>query len=134
MTDTRTDPVETAHEAAELVRRLNHETLNADRMSAPEISRAARHLLDLMDRLPQAFEQLADHLDRQQTAGRIRMEDGSDSAQPVAVVKMRLEQAASLVEPPNRKRYGAPAGPANEALRAASERLFRMGGVLDPED
>lgn len=135
MTDTRNaSPARTAYEAAELIRQLNHETLNGKDLTAPQIHRTVRNLLDLVDRLPQAFEQLAALLAKQQTDGKIRMEDGSSPAAPVTAVTLRLYQAAALTESANRKTYGTPASPLARSLADASDRLSAMGGVYEPDD
>ena len=133
--DTRNPtPSKTAYDAAELIRQLNHETLNAKSMSAPEICRAVRNLADLVDRLPQAFEQLAYQLIKQNADGRVLMDDRSDPAGPVTLVASLLKNAATLTEPANRERYGTPASPLSEALHDASGVLYGMEGVVDSDD
>ena len=126
MTTRKPDPAKTAREAAEAIRQLNHDTLNAKEMTAPEIHDTVRALVGLVDRLPQTFEQLAGHLSKQHDAGQTRMEDGRDPMEPVASIHMRLSQAAALLEPANRKTYGTPAGPVSAALHDASGQLSNM--------
>lgn len=129
------DAAKVAQEAAEKVRELNHATLNAKGMSAPEISRTVRHLLDLVERLPQTFEQLRDHLAMQQSVGQVRMEDGRDSTGPVATVVAELARAAALCKAQDADRPGTPSGPLSHALHEASGWLYNMGSPWsDPDD
>lgn len=128
------EPVKTAREAAEAIRQLNHDTLNIGEMSAPEISSTVRALIDMVDRLPQTFEQLAGHLEKQQAAGRVRMEDGRDAAPPVTEVVSRLREAAGLTTPEDRIRWGDPAGPLSAVLHEAGGWLFNMGAPWSEEE
>ncbi|RPE26591.1 hypothetical protein [Kitasatospora cineracea] len=130
----KTDPAEVARQGAEAVRELNHQTLNAKTMSAPEISATVRGLLDLVDRLPQALEQLAGHLERELAAGRVRMEDGRDPAGPVDQALAGLRRAAALTAPENHTDYGDPAGELSEALHDAGSWLFNMGAPWSDDE
>jgi len=133
MTDSAT-PTTTARAAAEAIRELNHLTLNAPSMSAPEISSAVSALADLVDRLPQAFEQLAHHLEKQLQAGAVRMEDDRDPAAPVDQALTGLRRAAALAAPKNRTNWGDKAGEFSSAVHDASGWLFNMGAPYDPSD
>lgn len=134
MPKTKTTPRGDAYAAAEAVRQLNHDTLNIEAMTAPEISSTVRGLLDLVDRLPQAFEQLANHLEKQLAGGQVRMEDGRHPAAPVAQAVAGLRRAAALASPVNRVYYGDPAGEFSSALHDAAGWLYNMGGYYVPED
>lgn len=135
MTDQQTTtPYAAASTASEAIRRLNHATLNTAEMTAPEISSTVRALSEMVERLPQTFEQLARHLEKQQAADAVRMEDGRDSAAPVAEVLTALRQAVSITEPANRNDWGTPAGPLAHALAEASGWLFNMGAAYTPDE
>ncbi|MGW6704754.1 hypothetical protein ACWGDE_07665 [Streptomyces sp. NPDC054956] len=95
---TEKSPAELAGAAAEAVRQLNRLTLNTKTLSAPEISNAVQSLLQLVDRLPQALDQLGDHLVREQRAGRVRMEDGRDSSMPALKAESHLSDAGSELD------------------------------------
>ena len=127
MSTKKPDPTSAARQAARAIRQLNHDTLNIGEMTAPEISSTVQELIEMIDRLPQTFEQLASHLEKQRAAGRIRMEDGRDPESPVAYVVMRLNQAAALAEPADYHRPGTPASPLSDALHEAGGWLFNMG-------
>ena len=131
-----TTPADTARAAAEAIRQLNHETLRAGSMTAPEISRTVSALVDLVDRLPQTFEQLSSHLARELAAGQVRMEDERDPSAPVAQVLAGLKEAAALTSAEHRTAYGDPAGKLSAALHDASGWLFSMGApwASDEED
>ncbi|MFF4927162.1 hypothetical protein ACFY4B_41930 [Kitasatospora sp. NPDC001261] len=133
MTDNKT-PYAAARTAAEAIRQLNHDTLNVSEMTAPEISSAVRSLAEMIDRLPQTFEQLAHHLEKQQKAGAVRMEDGRDPAEPVGKVLTALREAVAITEPPNRNEWGTPGGPLSLALAEASGWLFNMGAEFGDEE
>ncbi|MFJ8628948.1 hypothetical protein ACIRD3_39710 [Kitasatospora sp. NPDC093550] len=127
-------PYAAARQAAEAIRQLNHDTLNASEMTAPEISSAVRALMEMVDRLPQTFEQLIHHLEKQQQAGAVRMEDGRDPAEPVTKVVTALREAVGITEPPNRDEWGTPGGPLSLALAEAGGWLYNMGAVSTPDD
>lgn len=120
--------------AAEGVRQLNHVTLNGPALSAPEISSVARVLLDLVDRLPQALDQLASHLEKQQAAGQVRMDDGRDPAGPVSTVTAALRRAALMASIQHHTNYGDPAGEFSAELHEAAGWLFNMGAPSTPDD
>lgn len=134
MPRTMTTPRDDAYAAAEAVRQLNHNTLNIKVMTAPEISSTVRGLLDLVDRLPQAFEQLANHLEKQLADDQVRMEDGRDPEPPVAQAVTGLRRAAALASPVHRVHYGDPAGEFSSAVHDAAGWLFNMGAPYVPED
>lgn len=127
-------PYAIANEAAEAIRQLNHATLNAKEMTAPEISSTVRELADMIGRLPQTFEQLASHLKKQRSLDAVLMEDGRDPAAPVAEVLAALHQAVSITEPANRETWGTPAGPLAHALSEASGWLYNMGASYNPDE
>jgi hypothetical protein len=142
------DVYDAAREAAEALRQFNHDSLNAKAMSAPEISSAVRAIADLVDRLPQALDQLARHLERQQAAGQVRMEDSRDAAAPVdqVVTALRraaglaapaghaLRRAAGLAAPAGHTDWNAPAGAFSAHIHEASSWLFNMGAPFTPDE
>jgi len=128
------DAADSARIAAEAIRQLNHDTLNVKEMTAPEISRVVSSLAELVDRLPQTFDQLADHLKRQLAADAVRMEDERDPAAPVDQVLTGLRDAAALAAPANRDAWGDPAGAFSKAVHEASGWLFNMGAPYTPDD
>ncbi|WP_183068981.1 hypothetical protein [Streptomyces sp. gCLA4] len=113
--DDPTQPSEIAHAAAESVRKLNHCLVNAKEVPAPELSATVQALITLVARLPQTLSQLSAHLVREQRAGQVRMEDGSDSAKPVAYVDTFLTDAETDVSD------------VSKSLHAAGSLLFKMG-------
>ncbi|MFE3502954.1 hypothetical protein [Kitasatospora sp. NPDC059160] len=125
----KTDPAATARQAAAAIQELNHQTLDIDSMSAPEIHSTVRALADLVDRLPQACEQLAHLLERELAADRVCMEDGRDPAAPVGQAAAGLRQVAALASPAHRVNYGDPAGEFAAAVHDAAEWLYNMAGV-----
>ncbi|MFF9982833.1 hypothetical protein [Streptomyces erythrochromogenes] len=86
-------PALLAGDAAAAVRQLNHALLNTREITPPEISTTVQELLLAVDRIPQALTQLAAHLVRDQRHGRVRMDDGGDSTQPVLEVETHLSDA-----------------------------------------
>ncbi|MFE2305015.1 hypothetical protein [Streptomyces sp. NPDC059411] len=84
-----------AADAADAVRQLNHAGLNAKAISAPEISLTVQNLITLIDRLPQALDQLSNHLVLDQRQGQVRMEDGSDPGPRVLEAETHLSDAES---------------------------------------
>ncbi|MET9618886.1 hypothetical protein [Kitasatospora indigofera] len=134
MTTEKRDVYDAAREAAEAVRQFNHDSLNAKAMTAPEISSAVRAIADLVDRLPQALDQLARHLERQQAQGQVRMEDGRDAAAPVDQVVTALRHAAGLAAPAGHTDWNDPAGDFSRAIHDASSWLFNMGAPFTPDE
>ncbi|MFJ6384741.1 hypothetical protein ACIQI7_32625 [Kitasatospora sp. NPDC092039] len=123
------DPVKAARAIAGAVTELNHASRDSTRLSAPEISATVRGLVDAIDGLPQALEQLAGHLQRELTAGRVRVEDGRDPAGPVDQVLAALRNAVTITEPANGDEWGTPAGALAEPLHDAAGWLRSMGAV-----
>lgn len=71
------NPALAVRKARDQIEHLNHLTLDAD-LTAPQISEAVQALISMVERLPQAVEQLAGALERQGKLGTIRMDNGSD--------------------------------------------------------
>jgi hypothetical protein len=134
MPSTASDPYNVATAAAEGVRQLNHLTLNGPVLSAPEISSIVRALMDLVDRLPQALDQLAGHLEKQQAAGQVRMEGGRDPARPVSTVTTALRRAALMAAAQHHTNYGDPAGEFSAELHEAAGWLYNMGAPFVPDE
>lgn len=88
----KTDPAKAARDAAEAIRKLNHATLN-DSVSAPVISSIAQALCGLVDRMPQALEQLGWQLKQRQAEGAIRMDTGENPEVAVVEAEVALEDA-----------------------------------------
>jgi hypothetical protein len=86
------NPARQARLAADAVQELNRITLDQP-LSAPRVSEITQTLCQLIDRLPQALEQLASHLDRQAAEQRIRMDDGSDPRESADEVVQALTDA-----------------------------------------
>ena len=135
MTNAQTpDASDAARQAAEAIRTLNHLTLNGPQLSAPEISSVMQSLALLVDRLPQAFQQLAQQLAKRKDEDQVRMEDGRDPALPVAAVVKHLGGAAAICEAANAVQYGTPAGPLSSEVHEAASWLYNMGAPFDPDD
>lgn len=86
------DPAKAARDAAEAIRKLNHATLN-QQIPAPVLSSAAQALCALVDRLPQALEQIGAQLKQRHAQGAIRMDTGENPAGAVAETTVALEDA-----------------------------------------
>ncbi|MGW3371704.1 hypothetical protein [Streptomyces hydrogenans] len=87
------DPTKAAIAAAEAIRKINHASLDG-RLTAPQISAVVQSLATMVDRLPQALEQLAAQLRQRQNQAQIRMDDGSESDEAVRAVVAYLDDAA----------------------------------------
>ncbi|MEU4953442.1 hypothetical protein ACFYN3_35565 [Streptomyces lavendulae] len=117
-------PAALAGEVAQAIRNLNHATLNAKTLAAPEISSTVQELLLAVDRLPQALYQLSARLVREQQAARLRMGDSRDPDRSVVEVETYLADAE------------ADLGDVAEHLRKAGALLSAMSTprVVDLED
>jgi hypothetical protein len=127
-------PAQVAIQAAEAIRTLNHLTLNQTDLSAPAISSIVQGLAELLDRLPQTFEQLARQLGKRDADGLVRMENGMPARPYVIEVIGSLDSAAKLVAPANYATYGAPAGQLGAAVHNAASLLYNMGAPWTEDD
>lgn len=126
-------PYAAARAAADAIEQLNHRTLNIPELTAPEIRSVVRALADLVDHLPQALDQLAHHLEKQQAAGQVQMEDGRDPAAPVDQALAGLRRAATLASPKDHINWGDTAGEFSAAVHDASGWLYNMSAPSQPE-
>lgn len=101
-----------AQSAALAIREINHETFDSRSLPFPPmVSEIVQPLVSMLDRLPQTLEQLAVVVRRQQAAGLIRMDDGTDSEEAATSVVRQL-------------------GAASEALQEGSQLLHRAASTL----
>ncbi|MFB7747660.1 hypothetical protein [Streptomyces sp. NPDC056132] len=116
-------PAALAADAAEAVRALNHRTLDPASFENPaDAGDVALHLKSLIDRLPQALNQLGAGLYRFDADQRIRMDDGTDPCDTVADCLAALNVA--------RANLTAVAS----ALGVVSARTSHMGGFFNDDD
>lgn len=108
------DPAKAAIAAAEAIRKINHASLD-DTLTAPEISSTVQGLVAMVDRLPQALEQLAVQLRHRQDRGQVRMDDGSQPGEAVRAVVAYLDDARGDLEA------------LSVSLHNAASPLFSMG-------
>ncbi|MFD4394694.1 hypothetical protein [Kitasatospora sp. NPDC058478] len=80
-----TDPTVAARTARDAVEKLNHATAETG-IPAPVISATTQTVLNLLQHLPQALEQLTWEIAARQRANEIRMDDGTDPADAVREV------------------------------------------------
>ncbi|CAL9667703.1 hypothetical protein SUDANB145_07246 (plasmid) [Streptomyces sp. enrichment culture] len=122
-------PSEIASNAAEEIRALNHRTLKAGSYeTAPEIAYALGHLLTLIERLPQALQQMENGLTTLDDEQKIRLAD----RHPSEVSQADLTHAVSTV------RFGLKEGRemltrVQELLRESNQVASSLGGPW-PED
>ncbi|MGW7469542.1 hypothetical protein ACWGJT_33965 [Streptomyces xantholiticus] len=100
-------PGQLATEAAEAIRALNHRTLGLDSEgydAPPSVGEAAYAIRTLIERLPQALDQMDNALQNFAAQRAIRMDDGTDPtyataecAAAIAAAKPLLDQLLSEV-------------------------------------
>ncbi|BBG20739.1 hypothetical protein RVR_P1125 (plasmid) [Actinacidiphila reveromycinica] len=113
---TKTDPAKLARQARDLIEQLNHVVLNDARaLSAPVLSETVQVLKQLVERLPQAFEQTADVLEMLAEQDKVVV-DGQDPKAAVAEVAAELRAA------------GAGSQQLAKELANPASALFLMGG------
>lgn len=79
MSSAQPAPADLARKARDLVEELNRAVVDGSHtLTAPRVHETARALMELVDRLPQAFQQLADVLELRADQGAIRMDTGED--------------------------------------------------------
>lgn len=95
-------PAELADDAAEAIRSLNHATLASERREGWEYPgdaySAIGNLATLVQRLPQALDQISQFVTRQELQGHLRSDRGRDVADEVAAVTAGLRMSADDVE------------------------------------
>jgi hypothetical protein len=95
---TRTDPAKLARQARDLIEQLNCVVLDDARaLSAPVLSETTQVLKQLVERLPQAFEQTADVLEMLAKQDKVVV-DGQDPKAAVAEVAAELRAAGASSE------------------------------------
>lgn len=120
--DLTRDPQTIAHAAAEEVRALNHSTLAPDAFATPsDVSSAADGIATLLQRLPQTLDQIGAALSRFEGKQAIRMDDGTNVGEQVALVLQAVQTAQAGL------------GMAESAFRGAAGPLSHMGGHFPPE-
>jgi hypothetical protein len=107
------DPAKAARDAAEAIRQLNHATLNQT-VAAPALSSTTQALCALVDRLPQALEQIGAQLGLRHAQDAIRMDTGENPARAVAETQTELADAVRHL------------GDAARSLHLAASPLFHM--------
>jgi len=92
----KTKPAKLARQARDLIEEFNHVVLNdAKDLSAPALSEATQALKQLVERLPQAFEQTADVLEMLAAKDKIAMEQGIDPKSEAATTAAELRTVAA---------------------------------------
>lgn len=121
----RPEPRQHARDAAAAIRELNHTTLSLESMPyAGEVSATVLALIELVDRLPQALDQLEAGLLSLERRGQIRLDHDADLRGEVAAAVKGLRDARTGL------------GGVSKALGEASAPLFHMGApyVADEGD
>jgi hypothetical protein len=114
---TRTDPAKLARQARDLIEDLNRVVLDDARtLSAPVLSETTQVLKQLVERLPQAFEQTADVLEMLAEQDKVVMDGDQDPKTAVAEVAAELRAA------------GASSEQLAKDLANPASALFLMGG------
>ncbi|KIQ67035.1 hypothetical protein TR51_06510 [Kitasatospora griseola] len=97
MTRRQPNITQLARDARDLIEHINRATAGPVDIPAPQISATTQALLSLVQRLPQAIEQLGWALDRQARADAIRMDNGTEPEAAVATVKNALADTVSAL-------------------------------------
>ncbi|MFD4996958.1 hypothetical protein [Streptomyces buecherae] len=109
-------PAQLAGTAAEAIRALNHVTLNSKALPyPPHVSETVQALVAMVDRLPQALQQISGAVRRHAEHGLIRMDDGTDPAKAAGEVSSYLADAIDDVDK------------LSVSLHVAASVLFHMG-------
>lgn len=120
-------PSKIAGESAEQVRALNHRTLDTKAFSQPgDVSDTANGIATLLERLPQALEQLEAGLTQLHHDGRIRLDTkplGATSQQDILNEVVTVTSALSDARHFLRQ--------AHTAMKEATGPLSHMGGLWD---
>lgn len=122
-------PVTMASAAAEEIRALNHRTLDTGVFAqSGDVSDTANALSVLLERLPQAFQQLESGLVQLEMGNRIRLDTKplgatteQDIRHEVATVTSALTEARNLIQQ------------AHQSMREATGPLSHMGGLWDDD-
>ncbi|MFI9630482.1 hypothetical protein [Streptomyces sp. NPDC052042] len=112
----KTDPAKLARQARDLIEDLNHVVLDDARtLSAPQLPETIQALKQLVERLPQAFEQTADVLELLAKNGKVTIEQGDVNTE-VATTTAALRTVAADSEQ------------LGKSLANPASALFLMGG------
>lgn len=128
--DKNRSPAQIASTAAEEIRALNHRTLDTEVFPQPgDVSDTADGIATLLQRLPQALEQLEAGLVQLQGAHAIRLDtkrlaetSQQDIANEVSTVTSNLSEARRLLRQ------------AHTAMKAATGPLSHMGGLWEDDE
>ncbi|MFD0353401.1 hypothetical protein ACFVHW_06565 [Streptomyces sp. NPDC127110] len=113
----KTDPAQLVRQARDLVENVNRAVLDdAATLSPPQLSAVVQALKELVERLPQAFDQAAAVLDMPAARDLVVMDTGQDPKAFTAEAAAQLRAAASSSEQLAKEL----AGPASA--------MFHMGG------
>ncbi|MGJ5899393.1 hypothetical protein ACSCBZ_46760 [Streptomyces niveiscabiei] len=89
------DPAELARQARDLIEELNHVVLDdASALSAPALSETTQVLKQLVEQLPQAFDQTASVLEMLAKRGKVVVDGDQDPKVAVAEVAAELRAVA----------------------------------------
>lgn len=122
--DLNRTPAEISRSMAEEARALNHRTLKADALeNAPDVSTIADNIAAVIQRLPQALQQLEASLQAIHDDGRIRLADRP----PHEVTDEITDEAVFTALAGLREARYALAG-VEERLRSATRVLSNLGG------
>lgn len=115
--DLNRTPAEISQALAEEARALNHRTLNPKAFTQPsDVANAASNLVALLERLPQAFQQMDTGLTHLEQATGIRMDNGKDPELAVGLAQSYLRTSRELLDA------------VLEDLRRASSEMSHMAG------
>ncbi|MFJ8727679.1 hypothetical protein [Streptomyces sp. NPDC093269] len=121
--DLNRTPAAIANVAAEEIRALNHRTLDPKAFEQPsDVSNVVNGLAMLTERLEQAINQTGSGLRQFHDRNAIRMDDGSNVDERVAVVAQELLSAQIAL------------GALKDHLRAAASPLSHMGSPWDDDE
>lgn len=111
------EPITIAQAAVEEIRTFNHRTIDPQAFEQPaDVYRATDALLELVQYMPKAIEQVWKRLREMEQDGAIRMDNGTDVAEAMEKVRMHLNAG--------RQNLAESWGHLNKAAQVMS----RMGG------
>jgi len=120
--DLNRTPSQIADATAEEVRALNHRTLDPKAYAQPgDVSDVANAVSALLQRLPQALEQMEAGLGALAGRGAIRMDDGTDVQDRVEAALVWLADTREQVQL------------ASSAMQKATSPLSHMGGLWEDD-
>ncbi|MFE1558883.1 hypothetical protein ACFW6V_28365 [Streptomyces sp. NPDC058734] len=108
----KTDPVQLVREPRDLIEKVNHVFLDdAAALSPPQLSAVVQALKELVERLPQAFDQAAAVLDMLAARDLVVMDTGEDPKSFTAEAAAQLRAAATSSEHLAKELAGPGLGP-----------------------